>query len=731
MRIKNLVESYIIKPLPGPSGQIDWAKFVGDFRQATKSCDEPFEVKPYLDANEKVTDMLKAEDKELWVDLMSGLFDQTFGRSHAPVSETIWALPQTKQDVQFIMYLLKEGVLVEQAMSLMSNVMGSEELVHQAQIQSEYMPRSNFASTLANFILTLDPCTAAMKELQDGITLDPELSACVSVPCDESARKDFTKALHNDLSFLKESEERFRSEYTVLARAIEWDVSPTSLRNEYIKVFEGKSLVSLDTADRACFALNKALRGQSQLHESQQYLAHAALYQIDEAALTARYNEIYNNKIETGIISEAKVNKARRYKSDRNLIRQYEKQHQLASDPVELVSDLCETFAQPCKHYTKAYRECWEALNVFGQMLKLQEDVIPFKKKITPKVFGQAKVYQFGKMGQDNTPTEIETPKPKPIKSINAQKSDYDTTFAQYQDAILQHIDPDNIPQIVNITAINKYISKKYGAKLLDAGIMPSEMARAIEQILSNNHAKVLVAEDVIPFKRPNTASLPWQQGEVLSIDDYKKFQTQNDIVDEIKDLIDSRKSTLGSKKSRGMLANDIELMVNSAYGNEPGALPKVLLRFKNQTGTSVGDYMQRQASMSVMNEGVTSSTANKCRVSLCKLARKYTDSSNIAMLSNFESYENQDKISLKMAIYESSPKKLDAIREKLTEDLVQDGWRHKEGKFIKGTSKDGVMIHMLPVSKTFRSGAYKNRETPTLSIEILGSKRQQIDSNE
>lgn len=136
----------------------------------------------------------------------------------------------------------------------------------------------------------------------------------------------------------------------------------------------------------------------------------------------------------------------------------------------------------------------------------------------------------------------------------------------------------------------------------------------------------------------------------------------------------------------------------------------------------------------STLEEGINYHSAAKARNGLYRMLRKMTDTSNIAMLSNFESYEGNDKISLKMNVYENNPKKLEKILLKLKEYFEKDGWMRsqKDGdnRFIKGDEKDGVMIKIHPIRKTYRTGAYKNREVQTMGIEIIGSKRVPINNN-
>ncbi len=126
------------------------------------------------------------------------------------------------------------------------------------------------------------------------------------------------------------------------------------------------------------------------------------------------------------------------------------------------------------------------------------------------------------------------------------------------------------------------------------------------------------------------------------------------------------------------------------------------------------------------ISEAIDSKVAKKCRKDLHNVLKRLVDSADIAMFSNFESFEDKNNIVLKMAVYEPNSKKMDHITKTLKSKLKKEGWAHgvNEDKFIKGTPKDGVMITVHSPRKTFRSGAYRNREILTLPIEILGSKK-------
>lgn len=122
--------------------------------------------------------------------------------------------------------------------------------------------------------------------------------------------------------------------------------------------------------------------------------------------------------------------------------------------------------------------------------------------------------------------------------------------------------------------------------------------------------------------------------------------------------------------------------------------------------------------------ESISSKTALKTRNDILKLARKFTDSSNIVPLSNFESYEGEDSITLKIGIFDKNVKTLKDLNDKIVDLLKSQGWEVDQDNL----KKDNIQVKMHKIQKAFKSGAYQNREMPRLGIEINGPKRQIID---
>lgn len=121
------------------------------------------------------------------------------------------------------------------------------------------------------------------------------------------------------------------------------------------------------------------------------------------------------------------------------------------------------------------------------------------------------------------------------------------------------------------------------------------------------------------------------------------------------------------------------------------------------------------------VTEGISSHTASKCRNDIIKFVRNLTDSSNIVPLSNFESYEKKSNVSLKLSVYGQTGDSLKSISKELANKLVADEFVNVGKDAYK---KNGILVKVWPVNKVFRTGAYKNRETPHLGIEVYGPKK-------
>jgi len=122
-----------------------------------------------------------------------------------------------------------------------------------------------------------------------------------------------------------------------------------------------------------------------------------------------------------------------------------------------------------------------------------------------------------------------------------------------------------------------------------------------------------------------------------------------------------------------------------------------------------------------ILTEGFDSSTAHRARNNIVKLLRTLVDSSDISLLSNFESYDGYDNLSLKINIYQNSDKKLREINEKFIKLLLQNGFSQESARIF---TKDDIVLRFTPIRKTFRTGTYKNREMISMGIEVCGPKK-------
>lgn len=125
----------------------------------------------------------------------------------------------------------------------------------------------------------------------------------------------------------------------------------------------------------------------------------------------------------------------------------------------------------------------------------------------------------------------------------------------------------------------------------------------------------------------------------------------------------------------------------------------------------------------SILAESINTSSAIKARTSIQKYFKRFLDSDAIMPLSNFNSFENKEYISLKLSIY-GKFKDLEHARQQLENKLKSEGWRLKQKDDVVIYGKDDIFVKLFNFNKVFRSGPYKNRETPHFGIEIIGYKK-------
>jgi len=225
-----------------------------------------------------------------------------------------------------------------------------------------------------------------------------------------------------------------------------------------------------------------------------------------------------------------------------------------------------------------------------------------------------------------------------------------------------------------------------------------------IEQIQKFVSGKIGMSEDVIHFPGSHQKSL---------YKDLTSAEKLNQTVSWVKNTIDKRKI----KRLEDILPQLKDLSTERDLD-----IVDVNNAFAKRYGPSIDGYLKHKEILtnSSINESINDCTALRTRNDLVKLAKKFTDSSNVIPLNNFDTSEGKDDITLKISIFQNSIKKLAEIKSKILDTLLSQGWKKKG----KNYSKNDVKIISHDIKKAFKSGAYQNRELPHFGLEVVGPKK-------
>lgn len=252
---------------------------------------------------------------------------------------------------------------------------------------------------------------------------------------------------------------------------------------------------------------------------------------------------------------------------------------------------------------------------------------------------------------------------------------------------------------------------------------------------------KMAVKEDVVDFPgNPKPKVAQNKSNVVTDISPNKKIKDMDFLVSYIKDTIERK------DMSNLMNFNDMIDVIDAGLKQIGSTKDDFYKAFEKVAGENFMLYYLSKAAddrgkasgftesktlsnLFLLTEGQEANTAHKLRVQIARKLRELVDSSDINLLSNFESYEAHSHISLKLNVYQDNEKKLQTVVDGLKEYIKECGFVLENGKYSKGN----LIIRMTPIRKTFRTGAYKNRETPTVGLEIIGPKKElkkKIDKN-
>ena len=353
-------------------------------------------------------------------------------------------------------------------------------------------------------------------------------------------------------------------------------------------------------------------------------------------------------------------------------------------------------------------------------LANISEDVVPFvlKNQNKPRIHIGASIHDISSaqdMKKDMLLDELESRVIRTVKTIADKISEIDMNVIGF---FLKHDD----------------VFMERFKKLEDMGITFKQFMNDVGDILIHDYAKkvIKINEDVVNFtgntKPKETYNLP---ATVFQMPSKQELAELDRIVQDAKKLIDE--TDLSNADRKFIITHNIRQWLVKSNISVSDFTDEFKLKFgedyfmyihEKEYDDHIQNLIDQQTNESI-NEGINCLTAQKCRTDIGKLLKKFVDSSDIHFLSNFESYEKSDLMSLKINVYEDSVKKLNLVIDHLKAALVENGFLEKK---LDGNEslfkKDGVIVKVHPVRRTFRTGAYKNREANSIGIEILGSKK-------
>lgn len=199
-----------------------------------------------------------------------------------------------------------------------------------------------------------------------------------------------------------------------------------------------------------------------------------------------------------------------------------------------------------------------------------------------------------------------------------------------------------------------------------------------------------------------------------------------SEVSDEIKSYVNRAKKILNDGSSVMLDVRYNIRVVNSNKKEQPlrvSAFDGKEFETVNMDYDTFEKFIEKKSKKDNLNESVSGTTALKTRNEINKILKNIVDSGDIVNITNFESYEDNDKISLKMSVFNRSKSKLANVADYIKDTLIEDSWEHASNGKDNIFKKDDVLVKLYGTKKIFLSSASKNRELPALRLEVIGPK--------
>lgn len=784
MRILNIAKSNIVS-LDYKDGKVDWSKFSIDFTNKINEAKSDAAIDRILKANESSLYQLSTKDTELFETTSVGITTAIRKFQNNMLSEAKWALPKNDKDVEVIVKNLKNGIKAGTAGHKMYNTLGDKglfDLIGALKTQDSTM---DVTAPVVNHVMQMEPASLpvqyqeSMKKLQESILNDARLALMILQPTSLNESSGINpidhaaSALHADLKAMTEdsddvdtvTNEKFKR---LAIRANQIKLAPSELKQYYMRKFNKSNLLEQDDVTKAAFQFIDSIKQFKDLKKT-----HPDAFKIKFHSLLHR-TAVLNNISVKDIKDKCKELSSKAVPVTEGEDQRQKQLYDLAffTDSIGQIIRFGQTYNEFKKmlepNFGKKFTDEFSFLTAEGDSKDYHRDNISaiFQRLQSIDTYGKpedkkfidtinqrkTEIMDIAKKAREKTipkkdPVRVEPSQNKPqarnahfAPGVRLQKRNFvigkyskNSSTAHYWFNQIEQAAKPIILDLVNqptieLSAVENLLSNSIEFRRLvqKSGVNYSDAIAHVKNVVEFEHPEQQINEDVVPFtgnKKPATMQikpakvidLPMKTNDGVGLDDIVTFG---------KSLLDD--SDTKDPNAKWNVIGGIEASLVS----RGLTVDQFLKAFESKFGLDFYEYMHGKGISKLdrneqVKEAISGKTAKHARQDMWKMMRKLVDSSNLAMLSNFETYEDVSHISLKMNVYEDNVGKLTKVQDSAIKKMMKAGFQEAgKNRYVK----DDVTIKTTPIRKTFRSGPYKNRETPTWGIEIVGPKKLNVE---
>ena len=664
--------------------------------------------------------------------------------------------PETHTQADQLIRLAKKGFKVENAKAELSETVGFDALLEQIDAYQFQAPETNFADVLVNFLVNLPAKNQAIASMQDAIWADTDLTPMImpqvqmAEDCTDTVAV-VSEALHEDLLTLQKMGVSSPGEKNkkVLMRSFQTNINPDELRVHYLKSFKEKGLLETGKLINATFALANTLKEAKKSGKPSKDELTTMLFTIannhgvktDE--LQEKFKSIYGKK---SPIKESM------YITENKLTDVVKALHKKFKD----LRDAGDTGFSTAFHAIKLAKEN----DVKPSDLISKYNEIYHGEKINESLVDDIDVAGLAKdIDTTNQPSGAE------IKLSDALANKFGKPFAMWYTQLMDYADNGEYPAKVgdNEREVASYLKRnsdrdanfiKLAHDHMDeihaladsiakehSDIVQKELSANKAQGKSGNGSEYKVAEDVVDFPGNPTPTVTKDKPAIVKDFPKNKIKINTDIDKEVDNMAAWAKWKIDHEIESGRITTDnqavrlhdllkkefIDTLGDKVSDPEESVWQSFMIMFDEGIWYYILDKAKLLDSAGLhesLNESKGVLTAHKARNHLTKIINKFVDSSNINLLSSVESFEDKNYFDLAINVYDKNTKKLDIAKNKIIDCMIKNGYVQNQKNPDQFMISDAVLVNTKPIHKTFRTGAYKNREVPTFTIIVTGKKK-------